>query len=84
METMAQLAISDSSKFHFKSMDIHNKYDQILGIELEKRLKRKPSSSELVNGDYDSDLVNECFWQLIVDLDKRTKENSDKVEKMVK
>mgnify|MGYP001605191668 CR=1 FL=1 len=48
-------------------------YDIILEKELEKKLNRKPSSSEIINADTDSNLVNECLWQLIKELDARVK-----------
>lgn len=47
---------------------IDQKYDNILVTQLTKRLGRVPTHSEVTNGDNDSDLVNECLWELIVQL----------------
>mgnify|MGYP001577116496 CR=1 FL=1 len=46
-------------------------YDIILEKELEKKLNRKPSSSEIINADTDSNLVNECLWKIMLELEKR-------------
>ena len=54
-------------------MDIDQKYDTIAIPELEKRLNRQPTDSEIINSDKDSDLVTETLWQLIKDLEARVK-----------
>lgn len=61
-------------------MNISEKFDSVLKIELEKKLKRPASVGEITNADNDSDLVNETLWQLVVELDKRvsTLEESNK------
>lgn len=61
-------------------MNTGKRFDDILKIELKKRLKREPTNSEIINGDTDADLVSEIMWQLIEDLDKRL----DTVEKTLK
>ena len=60
--------------------NIDKKFDQILATELEKRLNRKPKVNELINADFDSDLVNECLWQLVKELTDRV----DKLENNIK
>lgn len=52
---------------------IDQQYDGILTTVLTARLKRTPHPNEIINGDNDSDLVNETLWQLIVSLDARIK-----------
>lgn len=54
-----------------KSID--NKYDELLLSSLEKQIGRKASPSEIINADSDANLVLECMWQLIVDLDLQVK-----------
>ena len=54
-----------------KTLD--QKYDQITATELQKRLKRVPTPAEVINGDTDSDLNAEIYWQLIKDLEARIK-----------
>lgn len=51
--------------------DVDTKYDELNLIELEKRLQRKPTASEIINSDKDNDLVNEVMWQLIKDMAKK-------------
>jgi len=63
-----------------KTLD--QKYDEITATELQKRLKREPTSSEVINADTDSDLNAEIYWQLIKDLEERIKALESK-EKMV-
>lgn len=46
-------------------------YNTILRSELEKRLKRPATDSEFINADFDSDLVNECLWQLLNQLNDK-------------
>lgn len=48
--------------------DVDTKYDELNLVELEKRLKRKPTKAEVINSDNDSDLVNEVMWQLVKDM----------------
>lgn len=48
--------------------DINTLYDTLLKTELTRRLGREPFSNELINGDNDSDLVNEILWQIICQL----------------
>ena len=47
---------------------IDQQYDDILKTQLARRLNRAPTRSEIVNGDNDSDLVNETLWELICQL----------------
>lgn len=54
-------------------MDIDQKYDNISKIELEKMLKRPAKENELASADSDANLVNECLWQLVKELDERVK-----------
>jgi len=65
----------DYSHFHFKYMDktLDQKYDEIVLTELQRRLKREPTPNEIINGDNDSDLNAEIYWQLIKDLEERIK-----------
>jgi len=51
--------------------EIESKYRRLSEQELEKRLKRKPSKTEIANSDTDSDLINEVFWQIIKEFDAR-------------
>lgn len=54
-----------------KTLD--QKYDDLSKVELQKRLKREPFDSEIINAEYDNDLVSEVLWQLIKDLEARIK-----------
>lgn len=51
--------------------NLDRKYDELNVLELTRRLKRPPSTSEVINSDNDSDLVSEVMWQLLKDLDNR-------------
>lgn len=59
---------------------IDEKYDDLAKAELEKRLKREPTQSEIINAEFDTDLVNEVLWKLVKDLELRlsTLENAKK------
>lgn len=46
-------------------------FDSMLVAELTKRLKRSPSSTEVINAENDSDLVNEVMWKLVLSLAQR-------------
>lgn len=50
---------------------INDDYDAKLVATLQKRLNREPKDNEKINADFDSDLVNEILWQLIVKLNER-------------
>lgn len=52
---------------------IDTKYDELNVNELQKRLKRIPTPSEVTNSNNDSDLVTEIMWQLIKELEARIK-----------
>lgn len=45
--------------------EANSDFDNIFKVELEKRLKRKPTADELINNDNDADLVNETLWQMM-------------------
>ncbi len=61
--------------------DINQQFDSKLKTELEKRLKRQAKPNELINADNDGDLVNEVFWQLIVDLADRVEKLEESIKK---
>ena len=54
-----------------KTLD--QQFDDIALTELRKRMNREPKPNEIINGDKDSDLVNEVMWQLVKDLEGRIK-----------
>ena len=54
-----------------KPLSIDKNYDSKLKINLEARLNRPATPSEIINSDRDADLVNETLWQLIVELEQR-------------
>ena len=58
--------------------DITKEYNKILEKTLEEKLNRKPTADEVINADNDANLVNECLWQLMLELDKRVKLLEDK------
>lgn len=51
--------------------DIDKDYDDRLLNNLTKRLNRAPLAHEIINGDNDSDLVNQTLWELILSLHAR-------------
>ena len=65
---------SDIQKQIDMKYDVDALYDVKNEIELENRLKRKPTLEEIVNSDNDSDQVIEVMWQLIKDLAKKVGE----------
>ena len=54
-----------------KTLD--EQYDDISKTELEKGLGRPALPHEIKNADTDANLVTECLWQLVKDLEKRIK-----------
>lgn len=62
--------------------DINTTYDNLLVAELTRRLKRAPSPSEVINGDNDSDLVNEILWQLIGQLSALHVQNASNIDSL--
>ena len=59
--------------------DVNTQYDALNIIELEKRLQRKPTTSEIINSDKDNDLVNEVMWQLIKQLSQQLEDLETKL-----
>ena len=59
--------------------DVDSRYDELNVAELETRLKRKPTQTEVINSDKDTELVSEVMWKLIKQLSQQVEELETKL-----